>query len=140
MTRTGTGRPKYLVIADSLRAQIESGRYPPGSQLPTHAALMEEYGVALNTARDALGELRKLGLVETFQGSGTFVLAQGPHEHTPEFSEVVAQLAEIREEVRQMRGRMDDLEELVGGRREGRQTGHLPSQPANGPRQPTRQA
>jgi DNA-binding GntR family transcriptional regulator len=32
-------RPAYVQVADDLRGQICGGRFPPGSQLPSNAAL-----------------------------------------------------------------------------------------------------
>lgn len=110
MTQRGQGQPKYLAIADDLRARIESGEYPPGSQLPTHAVLTERYDVALNTVRDALGELRRLGLAETFQGSGTFVRAPG-HEPSPEFTQIMGRLDGMEAEIRRLTGRIGELEQ-----------------------------
>src|SRR6266567_774772 len=76
--QTGRMKPKYLEIADDLRGKIETGSLPVTAQVPTKAALMHEYGVALNTVDRAIEALRALGLVETFQGVGTFVRAQAP--------------------------------------------------------------
>ena len=111
MTQRGQGRPKYLAIADDLRAKIESGEYAPGSQLPTHAVLMERYDVALGTVRDALGELRRLGLAETFQGSGTFVRALGEREPSPEFMKIMERLDGMDAEIRRQAERIAELEQ-----------------------------
>lgn len=114
MTERGQGRPKYLAIADDLRAKIESGEYAPGSQLPTHEKLMDRYGVALNTVRDAYGELRRLGLAETFQGSGTFVRAAG-QEPSPEFTQIMKRLDGMEAEIRRQAERIDELEQRPHG-------------------------
>ena len=71
----GHAVPKYREIADDLRARIEAGEFPVGSQLPTKKVLMGRHGVALNTVDRALEELRREGLAETEQGRGSFVLA-----------------------------------------------------------------
>jgi DNA-binding transcriptional regulator YhcF (GntR family) len=65
---------KYQQIADTLRARIQSGTYPVGSQLPGISALMEEFGVrGLNTIRYAEQSLVEEGMLETRQGVGAFV-------------------------------------------------------------------
>lgn len=103
---TQAGQPKYQQIAADLRARIEAGEFTPGDQLPTHAALMERYGVALNTVRDALGELRERGLVETFQGTGTFVLPPGERGE----QDTEALLSQLRSEIHDLTERVESLE------------------------------
>ncbi|HYZ53633.1 MAG TPA: GntR family transcriptional regulator [Streptosporangiaceae bacterium] len=66
--------PLYRRIADDLRQEIESGRLPPDSQLPTEDDLRKQFGASRNTIRDAVRSLITLGLVETRPGQGTFVV------------------------------------------------------------------
>lgn len=63
----------YVQIADAIAAQIASGRLLPGAMLPGERALMEQYGVALHTARRAVRELRERGLVVTLPAKGTYI-------------------------------------------------------------------
>ncbi|MEV0803060.1 GntR family transcriptional regulator [Kribbella sp. NPDC050281] len=65
--------PKYHRIADTLRAEIQSGELEPGKQLPAETALTSRFGVALPTLRQAIGILRAEGLIESRHGIGTFV-------------------------------------------------------------------
>lgn len=65
--------PLYRRIADDLRQEIESGRLPPGGQLPTEPDLSKQFNASRNTIRDAVKSLVTLGLVETRPGQGTFV-------------------------------------------------------------------
>jgi GntR family transcriptional regulator len=60
-------------IADDLRARIESGELAPGRQLPTQLELVEQYGVARMTVRQALNELVNEGLVISRRPQGFFV-------------------------------------------------------------------
>jgi GntR family transcriptional regulator len=69
-------RPTYLVVADELREQIQSGRYPPGARLPTMEELRHAYGVSEIVIRHAVSLLRHEGLVETRRGGGTVVRAR----------------------------------------------------------------
>src|SRR5690349_2494332 len=66
-------RAPYLQVADALRASIHDGAYAPGDRLPAVAELAERYGVAKMTVQRAVAELRKEGLVISWQGRGTFV-------------------------------------------------------------------
>lgn len=65
--------PVHARISDSLRSRIRSGELPVGSQLPSEAELMREFGVARGTVRRALQTLDEHGLVHVIQGKGTFV-------------------------------------------------------------------
>jgi len=58
---------------DQLTAEIRSGRFPPGSRLPTEQALMRLLGVSRTVVREAIAALRSEGLVVTRQGLGAFV-------------------------------------------------------------------
>jgi GntR family transcriptional regulator len=73
MSRDVDGRAKYRVIADELRAAINSGTYAAGDRLPGENALMARYDVARMTARQALAVLQNEGLTTTRKGSGVFV-------------------------------------------------------------------
>jgi GntR family transcriptional regulator len=75
----GTGRqpPKYKKIADQLLRQINDGVYLPGQQLPTQEQMVAEFGTSLQTVRGALDELRRLNVIRTGQGSGSFVRTIG---------------------------------------------------------------
>lgn len=71
---TATARlPAYQRIADHLRARIESGELPPGSDLPSEAQLRKQYGASDKTVRSAVAKLRSEGLVTSHQGSRTKV-------------------------------------------------------------------
>ncbi|MGS0890945.1 aminotransferase-like domain-containing protein [Burkholderia stagnalis] len=65
--------PRYRSIADDFAARIRAGRLPPGAQLPTVRALMEQHGIALATAARVYAELEAIGLVVGETGRGTFV-------------------------------------------------------------------
>ncbi len=61
------------VAVDALRQAIAGGTYPPGSQLPTEAELVEMLAVSRTVVREALRALEEDGLVARRQGVGTFV-------------------------------------------------------------------
>ena len=62
-------------IVAGLKSRILDGSLGPGSKLPSEAELIEEYAVSRTVIREAVTRLRAEGLVETFQGRGSFVLA-----------------------------------------------------------------
>lgn len=64
-------------MAAILRDRIRSGDLPPGARVPSITTLMQEYGIARNTARRAVGVLVDEGLLTAKQGWGTFVKARG---------------------------------------------------------------
>lgn len=63
----------YRRIANDLRRRIENGEFRAGDILPSEAALVERYGVARGTARQAFADLVKAGLIDTRPGKGRFV-------------------------------------------------------------------
>jgi DNA-binding GntR family transcriptional regulator len=69
--RVERARPEYQRIAAELREQIESGELPAGALLPSEAALVERYGVARGTARQALAALQDVTV--SVQGKGRYV-------------------------------------------------------------------
>jgi DNA-binding GntR family transcriptional regulator len=67
--------PKYLQIAGHIRDQIVRGDLLPGAEVPSERELSASWKVARPTAARALQVLRTQGLVESVQGSGTYVRA-----------------------------------------------------------------
>jgi GntR family phosphonate transport system transcriptional regulator len=65
--------PLWKSIADSLRADLGSGRYGPGDKLPTEAKLSARFDVNRHTVRRALADLAETGLVDPRRGSGVYV-------------------------------------------------------------------
>ncbi|MGV9801049.1 FadR/GntR family transcriptional regulator [Mycobacterium sp. NPDC003449] len=62
-------------VVGGLKDKIFAGDLPPGHKLPSESELIEEFGVSRTVVREAVTRLRAEGLVETFQGRGSFVLA-----------------------------------------------------------------
>jgi len=63
----------YRQIADTLREQISSGELKPGDALPTESALQEMFSVSRVTIRQALKRLTEEQIIESIQGSGSYV-------------------------------------------------------------------
>lgn len=64
---------RYEQVIDTIKEGICAGRYRPGERLPAMRDLARNTGVAMMTARRALSELSRQGLVEIRSGSGTYV-------------------------------------------------------------------
>jgi GntR family transcriptional regulator len=67
------GSPFYRQIIDQIKFGIAAGRLKTGEQLPTVRALAVELKVNLNTVAKAYRELEIQRVLETQQGTGTFI-------------------------------------------------------------------
>ncbi len=68
-----SGVPFYRQIIDQILAAVATDALAPGDQLPTVRALAVELQVNLNTVAKAYKELEIRGVLDTQQGSGTYV-------------------------------------------------------------------
>ena len=68
--------PLYHQLADIILAGIRSGKYPPGSRIPSENILAATYEVGRPTVRQATETLIKKHLLIRKRGSGTFVQAE----------------------------------------------------------------
>ncbi|MHC4207641.1 MAG: GntR family transcriptional regulator [Planctomycetota bacterium] len=68
-----SGVPFHRQIVDQIRYGIASDRLMPGEQLPTVRELAVHLQVNPNTVRKSYSELEILGILDTQQGTGTFV-------------------------------------------------------------------
>jgi DNA-binding GntR family transcriptional regulator len=86
-TKTVNGRPgdepgapraatRYATLARLLREEVQSGRYKVGDKIPTEAELQRRFDVSRHTVREALRDLKDLGLLSARAGVGTIVRAQ----------------------------------------------------------------
>ncbi len=71
-------RAVFRQIADHLRDAIEAGRLRENEQIPSETMLVEHYGVARMTVRNAIGVLQGEGLVLAEHGRGVFVRPRPP--------------------------------------------------------------
>jgi DNA-binding transcriptional regulator YhcF (GntR family) len=67
--------PIGVQLAWALRSRIDDGRLAPGQRLPGLRDLAEASGVNVNTVRTVYQRLEQEGLIDSQQGSGTFVRA-----------------------------------------------------------------
>lgn len=119
MTGPADRRKVYVRIADELRADIASGEFPLGEQLPSIAMLADRFGSAKATVERALDLLRNEGLIASRQGLRTVVVAVPenhdaagePGEPSEEFKMLSGQLQEMRAHLRRLSARLDELDE-----------------------------
>ena len=80
----GSGVPFYRQVIDQVLLAVADGRLKPGVQLPTVRLLAVDLSVNLNTIARAYREMEIRGIVETQQGTGTFVAHRKPEKKTAE--------------------------------------------------------
>src|SRR5260370_27210974 len=89
-----SGVPVYRQIIDQVRGGMASGALTVGDQLPTVRQLAVDLSINPNTVVRAYRELEFGGLLETHQGSGTFIGAQklrgGEEERARQLAQIVA--------------------------------------------------
>ena len=73
--------PLYSRLARAMQSAIEGGELVAGTRLPPERPLAEALGVSRTTVVLAYGKLREHGLLESRQGSGTWVPRRAPHSH-----------------------------------------------------------
>jgi GntR family transcriptional regulator len=66
-------KPRYVELADRLRADILDGKYAQPDVFPTESELCVEHGVSRFTVREALRKLQSEGLIARRRGSGTVI-------------------------------------------------------------------
>ncbi|MBV9605652.1 MAG: GntR family transcriptional regulator [Solirubrobacterales bacterium] len=70
--------PFYFQLAELLEEEIVSGRWVPGTRVPSENDLGARYGLSRTTIRQALARLEQEGLVSREKGRGTFVSDSRP--------------------------------------------------------------
>ncbi len=75
---TQSGIHFYRQIVEQLKIAVAGGRLSPGDRLPTVRQLAVDLAVNPNTVVRAYRELEMEGVIETQQGSGTFVGKERP--------------------------------------------------------------
>src|SRR5229473_2089857 len=90
-----SGMPVYRQLIDQVRSGIASGSLTAGDQLPTVRQLAVDLAINPNTVMRAYRELELGGLLETHQGTGTFISAQklrgGEAERQRQLAQIVGE-------------------------------------------------
>ncbi len=66
-------KPAYIQLADIIKHKIGSGDLRAGKKLPSESQLCQRYNISPMTVRRAINILVDEGIVDSVQGSGTFV-------------------------------------------------------------------
>jgi GntR family transcriptional regulator len=88
-----SGVPVYRQLIDQVRAGIASGALRAGDQLPTVRQLAVDLAINPNTVMRAYRELELGGLLETHQGTGTFISDKKPEKKSAERERQLNQMA-----------------------------------------------
>src|ERR1700691_5889430 len=88
-----SGMPVYRQIMDQVRGGIASGSLHAGDQLPTVRQLAVDLEINPNTVMRAYRELELGGLLETHQGTGTFIADIKLQKNSPERDRQLGQMA-----------------------------------------------
>lgn len=88
-----TGVPVYRQLIDQVRAGIASGTLRAGDQLPTVRQLAVDLTINPNTVLRAYRELELGGMLETHQGTGTFITNKKPEKTSAERERQLNQMA-----------------------------------------------
>ncbi|MBQ3289129.1 MAG: GntR family transcriptional regulator [Kiritimatiellae bacterium] len=105
-------------IQKRLLTDIMSGMYSDTGKLPSESALSDAFGVSRMTLRGALDELRRQGLIEKRNGSGSFLTKRGLRRSgliglvIPDY-EAYSFFAEIEKEVKRHASRLGYHVKLV---------------------------
>src|SRR6202047_2851093 len=88
-----SGVPVYRQIIDQVRTGVAAGTLTAGDQLPTVRQLSVDLAINPNTVLRAYRELELGGMIETHQGTGTFISPQKTTKNNAERERQLTQLA-----------------------------------------------
>ncbi|HHI70820.1 MAG TPA: UTRA domain-containing protein [Rhodobacteraceae bacterium] len=80
--------PLYKMVKRHIIKGINSGKYPPGSKLPSENQLVQVLAVSRMTVNRALRELTRDGVIFRMQGAGSFVSLDGPDNALSELRDI----------------------------------------------------
>ena len=82
----------YRQLIDQVQASVASGRLAVGDQLPTVRQVAVELVINPNTVSKAYREMEIRGIVDTQQGTGTFIASRKIEQSKAERDRALAQL------------------------------------------------
>ncbi len=88
-----SGVPVYRQLIDQVRSGIASRALTAGDQLPTVRQLAVDLAINPNTVMRAYRELELGGLLETHQGTGTFIANKKLEKNSTERERQLVQMA-----------------------------------------------
>ena len=88
-------KPKYQEVIEELEAEISSGRFKPGTKLPSESALVRRFSTSRITIARALREMQNSGGIERVAGSGSYVRLNESHAEGLVFGLLIPDLGEV---------------------------------------------
>ena len=88
-----SGVPVYRQIIDQVRGGVAAGTLTAGDQLPTVRQLAVDLAINPNTVMRAYRELELGGMLETHQGTGTFISEKKVNRNDAERERQLVRLA-----------------------------------------------
>lgn len=73
MVDSGAPTPLWQQVIALIRRNIESGQWPPDTQIPSERELCDQYRISRTTVRQALNQAVNEGILNRIHGKGTFV-------------------------------------------------------------------
>ncbi len=112
-------------LASHLGRKIGSGMIRPGERLPTEERLAAAHGVSRTVVREAVHQLKSLGLLRSRQGSGVFVSDELPAEALTLELNVIASIDDVMH-IREVRRALEaETAALAAGRASASQVAGL---------------
>jgi GntR family transcriptional regulator len=118
---TKSGVPFYRQIVEQVKFGIARGDLQPGDQLPTVRQLAVDLSINPNTVIRAYRELEIGGVIDTHQGSGTFVGNRKPRIDEIERQRMLDQI--LTELLARASGYGFTLNEVLEGLRQRKESG-----------------
>ena len=118
---TKSGVPFYRQIVEQVKFGIARGELQPGDQLPTVRQLAVDLSINPNTVMRAYRELEIGGVIDTHQGSGTFVSNRKPRIDEIERQRMLDQI--LTELLARASGYGFMLNEVLEGLRQRKESG-----------------
>lgn len=103
------GRPRYQLLAVRLSEDIQTGRYPVGSLMPTELEISAQYNVSRSTVREAIRRLQAVGLVSRRAGVGTRIESSAPVASYSQLGSSIQELVENSKEIRMSVTKSEDV-------------------------------
>ena len=117
---TRSGVPVYRQLIDQVQAGIASGKLVSGEQIPTVRQVAVDLAINPNTVLRAYRELEIRGVLDTHQGTGTFIserkVTQDDDEHQRLLDQLVSEFVAragadgftVEELIERLRGRLPE--------------------------------
>lgn len=103
-------------LAELLRQRIASGELAPEDRLPTEQRLADVHGVSRTVVREAVSQLKSMGLLVSRQGSGVFVAPRDRARALPFDPTVLRSIAGVLQVVEVRRGLEAEMAEQAAER------------------------